>query len=78
MICDDISENSGTNKPGQIQLWQFLLDLLNEADTGEACVQWEDEDGTFRIVRPDALATKWGERKNKPNMNYDKLTRALR
>ena len=65
-------------KSGQIQLWQFLLDLLNESDAADACVRWEDDDGTFRIVQPDALAAKWGERKNKPNMNYDKLTRALR
>ena len=27
---------------------------------------------------PDEVARKWGERKSKPNMNYDKLSRALR
>ena len=77
---------SGENKPGQIQLWQFLLDLLEESRVGgspgsgsrDGCIRWEDEDGTFRILHPDLLAQKWGARKNKPNMNYDKLTRALR
>ena len=27
---------------------------------------------------PDEVARRWGERKSKPNMNYDKLSRALR
>ena len=26
----------------------------------------------------DEVARRWGERKSKPNMNYDKLSRALR
>ena len=30
------------------------------------------------MVDPDEVARRWGERKNKPNMNYDKLSRALR
>lgn len=30
------------------------------------------------MVDPDEVARRWGERKSKPNMNYDKLSRALR
>ncbi len=30
------------------------------------------------MVNPDDVARRWGERKSKPNMNYDKLSRALR
>jgi len=30
------------------------------------------------MVDPDEVARRWGERKSKPNMNYDKMSRALR
>lgn len=62
---------------GQIQLWQFLLELLT-TESGATCARWEGPLGEFRITDPDQVAHKWGERKNKPNMNYDKLSRALR
>ena len=34
--------------------------------------------GEFRLKEPDEVARMWGQRKNKKNMNYDKLSRALR
>ncbi|XP_049282722.1 DNA-binding protein D-ETS-6-like isoform X2 [Anopheles funestus] len=34
--------------------------------------------GEFKLSDPDEVARRWGERKAKPNMNYDKLSRALR
>jgi len=62
---------------GQIQLWQFLLELLS--DLGNAsCITWEGTTGEFKLTDPDEVARRWGERKSKPNMNYDKLSRALR
>ncbi|XP_060577585.1 transcriptional regulator ERG homolog [Ruditapes philippinarum] len=62
---------------GQIQLWQFLLELLS--DSGNVnCILWEGTNGEFKLVDPDEVARRWGERKSKPNMNYDKLSRALR
>ncbi|CAI2356821.1 unnamed protein product [Caenorhabditis sp. 36 PRJEB53466] len=66
--------SSGT---GQIQLWQFLLELLADAVNAH-CIAWEGSNGEFKLVDPDEVARKWGERKSKPNMNYDKLSRALR
>ena len=42
------------------------------------CIQWEGCDGEFRMTDPDEVARLWGERKAKPNMNYGKLSRALR
>ena len=62
---------------GQIQLWQFLLELL--ADPANAAwITWEGQQGEFKLIDPDEVARRWGHRKAKPNMNYDKLSRALR
>ncbi|KAL3311832.1 hypothetical protein Ciccas_009582 [Cichlidogyrus casuarinus] len=62
---------------GQIQLWQFLLELLSDSQN-LSCITWEGTNGEFKLVDPDEVARRWGERKSKPNMNYDKLSRALR
>eukprot|EP00095_Tigriopus_kingsejongensis_P008679 maker-scaffold72_size415059-snap-gene-3.18 protein:Tk08679 transcript:maker-scaffold72_size415059-snap-gene-3.18-mRNA-1 annotation:"GH10509" len=63
---------------GQIQLWQFLLELLAKPKTYSHQITWEGEVGEFRLREPDEVAKQWGVRKAKPNMNYDKLSRALR
>ncbi|XP_053122630.1 Friend leukemia integration 1 transcription factor-like isoform X2 [Hemicordylus capensis] len=62
---------------GQIQLWQFLLELLSDSNNAN-CITWEGTNGEFKMTDPDEVARRWGERKSKPNMNYDKLSRALR
>uniref|UniRef100_A0A1I8AJE6 ETS domain-containing protein n=1 Tax=Steinernema glaseri TaxID=37863 RepID=A0A1I8AJE6_9BILA len=62
---------------GQIQLWQFLLELLSDSSNANL-ITWEGTQGEFKLVDPDDVARKWGERKSKPNMNYDKMSRALR
>lgn len=66
---------SGNN--GQIQLWQFLLELLTDADQRD-CIQWQGCEGEFKLINPENVARLWGQRKNKPTMNYEKLSRALR
>ncbi|XP_071806443.1 transcriptional regulator Erg-like isoform X3 [Asterias amurensis] len=65
------------NRSGQIQLWQFLLELLSDSSNAN-CITWEGTNGEFKMTDPDEVARRWGERKSKPNMNYDKLSRALR
>ncbi|XP_052739595.1 DNA-binding protein D-ETS-6-like isoform X2 [Bicyclus anynana] len=62
---------------GQVQLWQFLLEELAARAPG---IEWvgNPADGEFRLSDPDEVARRWGRRKQKPNMNYDKLSRALR
>uniref|UniRef100_A0A914WMZ5 ETS domain-containing protein n=1 Tax=Plectus sambesii TaxID=2011161 RepID=A0A914WMZ5_9BILA len=62
---------------GQIQLWQFLLELLSDSRNADS-ITWEGTNGEFKLVDPDDVARRWGERKSKPNMNYDKMSRALR
>ncbi|GAU93162.1 hypothetical protein RvY_05144-2 [Ramazzottius varieornatus] len=71
--------NAGGVGSGQIQLWQFLLELLGDPANGN-CITWENsmQSGEFKLTDPDEVARRWGERKSKPNMNYDKLSRALR
>jgi len=66
---------SGNN--GQIQLWQFLLELLTDKEHREV-IHWLGEEGEFKLNNPEIVAQLWGNRKNKPNMNYEKLSRALR
>ena len=67
------------NRDGHLQLWQFLLELLDRPDTREIIV-WEGDpvNGEFRLREPDEVARLWGDKKSKKNMNYDKLSRALR
>ena len=61
---------------GPMQLWQFLLELLV---TRSPYVQWTfDEPYEFKLLNPPDVAKQWGKRKNKPNMNYEKLSRGLR
>lgn len=62
---------------GQIQLWQFLLEMLTERDSREY-IQWVGDEGEFKLNNPEMVAQLWGLRKNKPTMNYEKLSRALR
>uniref|UniRef100_A0A671K8K3 ETS transcription factor ERG n=1 Tax=Sinocyclocheilus anshuiensis TaxID=1608454 RepID=A0A671K8K3_9TELE len=67
----------GENCSGQIQLWQFLLELLSNS-SNSSCITWEGTNGEFKMTDPDEVARRWGERKSKPNMNYDKMSRAMR
>uniref|UniRef100_A0A8B9Q0X9 FEV transcription factor, ETS family member n=1 Tax=Apteryx owenii TaxID=8824 RepID=A0A8B9Q0X9_APTOW len=71
------SPGHGLAGSGQIQLWQFLLELLSDR-ANLNCIAWEGTNGEFKLIDPDEVARRWGERKSKPNMNYDKLSRALR
>ncbi|XP_075932508.1 ETS domain-containing protein Elk-1 isoform X3 [Anarhichas minor] len=60
-----------------ITLWQFLLHLL-EDQRQRHLISWTGEDGEFKLLDAEEVARLWGLRKNKNNMNYDKLSRALR
>ncbi|CAL4231967.1 unnamed protein product, partial [Meganyctiphanes norvegica] len=76
-ILGPLAERLSTQGSGQIQLWQFLLELLTEPANASVIV-WDGTLGEFKILDPDEVARKWGEKKSKTNMNYDKLSRALR
>ncbi|KAB7506643.1 ETS domain-containing protein Elk-3 [Armadillidium nasatum] len=60
-----------------ITLWQFLLELLVNGHY-KNLICWTNNEGEFKLVNAEEVARLWGLRKNKTNMNYDKLSRALR
>ncbi|XP_069805745.1 uncharacterized protein [Dendropsophus ebraccatus] len=68
------------SSPGsrQIQLWHFILELLQKEEFRHVIAWQQGEYGEFVIKDPDEVARLWGHRKCKPQMNYDKLSRALR
>ncbi|KAJ8254769.1 hypothetical protein GJAV_G00197160 [Gymnothorax javanicus] len=62
---------------GPIQLWQFLLELLSDHSC-QSFISWTGDGWEFKLTDPNEVARLWGRRKNKPNMNYEKLSRGLR
>uniref|UniRef100_A0A8B9ZMC7 ETS translocation variant 3 n=1 Tax=Anas zonorhyncha TaxID=75864 RepID=A0A8B9ZMC7_9AVES len=65
------------SSPGsrQIQLWHFILELLQKEEFRHVIAWQQGEYGEFVIKDPDEVARLWGRRKCKPQMNYDKLSR---
>ena len=76
-VMSESSPGNRTGNNGQVQLWQFLLELLTEKDHCDV-IHWCGDDGEFKLRDPEVVAQLWGTRKNKPNMSYEKLRRALR
>ncbi|XP_042775046.1 ETS translocation variant 2 isoform X1 [Panthera leo] len=66
-----------SNHRGPIQLWQFLLELLRDGERSN-CIRWTGNSREFQLCDPREVARLWGERKRKPGMNYEKLSRGLR
>lgn len=59
-------------------LWDYVYQLLLDARY-QPYVRWEDKDAkVFRVVDPNGLARLWGNQKNRVNMTYEKMSRALR
>jgi SAM pointed domain-containing ETS transcription factor len=62
-----------------IHLWQFLKELLSQPQVHGSCIRWLDRSkGVFKIEDSVRVARLWGRRKNRPAMNYDKLSRSIR
>ncbi|XP_053550211.1 ETS translocation variant 4 [Bombina bombina] len=62
---------------GSLQLWQFLVALLDDP-TNSHFIAWTGRGMEFKLIEPEEVARLWGMQKNRPAMNYDKLSRSLR
>lgn len=70
---------TGRSSGSHIHLWQFLKELLNTPQMYGSCIRWLDRSrGIFKIEDSVRVARLWGKRKNRPAMNYDKLSRSIR
>ncbi|KAL3853841.1 hypothetical protein ACJMK2_017342 [Sinanodonta woodiana] len=77
LCLDRLSSDHNKGMDSNITLWQFLLELLlNNQHLN--IIQWTSNEGEFKLINAEEVAKLWGLRKNKTNMNYDKLSRALR
>ncbi|CAH8517877.1 unnamed protein product [Schistosoma turkestanicum] len=65
------------HRRGSLQLWQFLIALLDDKDS-QHLICWTGRTLEFKLNDPEEVARLWGIQKNRPAMNYDKLSRSLR
>ena len=61
-----------------VHLWEFLLELLADERYSSLIMWTKREKGEFKLRNQEEVAKRWGELKQRPGMNYDKLSRALR
>lgn len=73
----EYQEHKPYHRRGSLQLWQFLVALLSESDC-QQYISWTGRDLEFKLIDPEEVARRWGIQKNRPAMNYDKLSRSLR
>lgn len=59
-----------------VLLWKFILEELRN---GTESIRWVNLlTGTFRFVDTTDISRKWGQKKRKSDMNFEKLSRGIR
>ncbi|XP_078488852.1 transcription factor protein [Ciona intestinalis] len=77
-ISNEIRDPITYGRRGSLQLWQFLVSLLEDPSNNQQVIAWTGRGLEFKLVEPEEVARRWGVQKNRPAMNYDKLSRSLR
>ena len=61
-------------------LWEFIRDMLADPRYCPSVIKWEnEEEGIFRVIQSEAVASLWGAKKNnRTKMTYEKMSRSIR
>eukprot|EP00116_Pleurobrachia_bachei_P005131 sb/3465393/ len=73
LSCSCQARNTGKSQ----HLWEFLLEMLADKRM-RSIIAWTGHAREFKVVNSREVAREWGNRKNKPHMNFDKMSRAMR
>ena len=81
-LKDADEQNKLADLYGQVHMWQFLLELLEDKHCRNL-IRWisfdkDNHDNEFVIYDPIEIVRRWGVRHAKPNMSYKKFCRTLR
>ncbi|XP_022791471.1 ETS-related transcription factor Elf-4-like [Stylophora pistillata] len=76
-VSDSLPKKRGTSRSA-VHLWEFLLELLADERYSSLITWTKRENGELKLRNQEEVAKRWGELKQRPGMNYDKLSRALR
>ncbi len=76
LSCTPSHTHTAPTPHSQLQLWQFLLELLL-ISANTHLIQWTSNTFEFQINKPLDVARLWGKVTNNEHMDYQKLLKGL-